>query len=77
MKMPMIDDNLDNPTASDQKYKKVNIRKENYGFIIFTSVRMFHLHANWRRYNEFIFIFVVIVQLKSCGNVLEVPPFFS
>lgn len=46
MKMPMIDDNLDNPTASNQKYKKVNIRKENYGFIIFTSVRMFHLHAN-------------------------------
>lgn len=72
MKMPMIDDNLDNPTASN---KKVNIRKENYGFIIFTSVRMFHLHANWRRYNEFIFI--VIVRLKSCGNVLQVPPFFS
>ncbi len=75
MKMPMIDDNLDNPTASNQKYKKVNIRKENYGFIIFTSVRMFHLHANWRRYNEFIFI--VIVRLKSCGNVLQVPSFFS
>ena len=76
MKMPMIDDNLDNldnPTASNQKYKKVNIRKENYGFIIFTSVRMFHLHASWRRYNEFI----VIVRLKSCGNVLQVPSFFS
>ena len=32
-------------------------------------------HANWRRYNEFIFI--VIVRLKSCGNVLQVPSFFS
>lgn len=41
MKMPMIDDNLDNPTASNQKYKKVNIRKENYGFIILLQFACF------------------------------------
>lgn len=27
MKMPMIDDNLDNPTASNQKYKKSKHKK--------------------------------------------------
>ena len=38
--------NPDNPTASNQKYKKVNKRKEAYGFIISTSVCMFYIHAH-------------------------------
>ena len=38
--------NPDNPTASNQKYKKVDKIQDAYGFIISISVCMLHIHAH-------------------------------